>query len=170
MRKKRSGGQALIELALILPLLFLLIVNVINFAGFFYAWVTVSNSARTGAQYLVIGGAMFTGPASPAFATVQSFVLADLGALPNSGSAQVTVCSRNPSSSALSSAVTCVGPGTYTPPVDSGNEAGGFVIGSVDVVYTYQPFIPLWDFPRIGIHATLPPTRIHRQAAMRMYR
>jgi Flp pilus assembly protein TadG len=167
--RRQSEGQALIEFALILPLLFLLIVNVVNFGGFFYSWITVSNSARTGAQYLVIGGAMYSAPTAPTFARVQSFVLADLNALPNSASAQVTVCSRNPSSSAAVASVTCVGPGTFAPPVDSNTEAGSFVIGSVDVVYTYQPFIPLWDFPRIGIHATLPPTRIHRQAAMRMY-
>ena len=65
--------------------------------------------------------------------------------------------------------MTCLGPGTYTPPTDTNTEASAFAIGSVDVVYTYQPIIPLWDFSKLGIHATLPPTRIHRQAAMRMY-
>src|SRR5689334_9183966 len=105
--KTRSSGQALVELALILPLLFLLIVNVVNFGGFFYAWISVSNSARSGAQYLVIGGAMLGAPSPPAFATVQTFVLNDLNALPNGASAQVTVCSRNPSSSSATTSVTC---------------------------------------------------------------
>ena len=94
--KRHVGGQALIELALVLPLLFLLIVNVVNFGGFFYAWITVSNSARTGAQYMVIGGAMVGGPAPPGFSTVQTFVQSDLSALPNAGSAQVTISAEIP--------------------------------------------------------------------------
>ena len=43
-----------------------------------------------------------------------------------------------------------------------------YVLATVDVTYTYQPLIPLWDFPALGVHATLPPTTIHRTAAMRM--
>jgi hypothetical protein len=27
--------------------------------------------------------------------------------------------------------------------------------------------VPLWDFPALGIHATLPATTIHRRASMR---
>jgi hypothetical protein len=37
----------------------------------------------------------------------------------------------------------------------------------VDVHYTYQPFIPLWEFPGLGIRATLPATALHRKAVMR---
>jgi hypothetical protein len=48
-------------------------------------------------------------------------------------------------------------------------EAGGYVVATVDVSYTWQPLIPLWDFPRLGIHATLPGNlTIHRTAVMRM--
>src|SRR5689334_16870203 len=54
-RRHTSRGQALIELALILPLLLLLIVNVVNFGGLLYAWITVSNAARAGAQYSITG-------------------------------------------------------------------------------------------------------------------
>ena len=49
-RRQSCSGQALIEFSLVLPLLLLLIVNVVNFGGLLYAWVTVSNAARTGAQ------------------------------------------------------------------------------------------------------------------------
>jgi hypothetical protein len=49
-RPSRSEqGQALIEYALLLPLLFLLIVNTVNFGGFLFAWITVSNAARASA-------------------------------------------------------------------------------------------------------------------------
>ena len=169
-RQRSCSGQALIEFALILPLLFLLIVNVINFGGMLYTWITLSNSARAGAEVMVVGGAYLTGPAAPDQATVQTFTLNDLHPLPNSPTAKVTVCSRNPSSSALAASVTCTGPqaGTVSPPIDTSAEAIHYVMGSVDVEYIYTPFIPLWDFPKLGIHATLTPTKIHRQAAMRI--
>ena len=53
--KRSAGGQALVESALVLPLLFLLVINVVNFGGMLYAWITVSNAARTGADYMVRG-------------------------------------------------------------------------------------------------------------------
>src|SRR5947209_23082 len=57
MPKKMNSrnGQTLIEFALVLPLLFLLIVNVVNFGGLFYAVITTSNAARSGAQYMTMG-------------------------------------------------------------------------------------------------------------------
>ena len=171
---RSSSGQALIEFALILPLLFLLIVNVVNFGGMLYTWITLSNSARAGAQVMVVGGAYLTGPAYPDQATVRSFTLNDLQSLPNSSTLlKVTVCYRNPSSSSQVASVSCTGDqaGTVSPPqidINTSAEASYYIMGSVDVEYTYTPLIPLWDFPRLGIHATLPPTRIHRQAAMRL--
>jgi len=36
------------------------------------------------------------------------------------------------------------------------------------VTYTYQPFISLWNFSKLGIHLTLPPTTLHRQSVMRL--
>ena len=56
-RRRKAGGQALIEFALILPLIFLLIVNVINFGGMLFAWICVSNASRTGVQYYITAGA-----------------------------------------------------------------------------------------------------------------
>ncbi len=45
-RARASKGHSLVEFSLILPFLFLLIVNVVNFGGMLYAWVTVANAAR----------------------------------------------------------------------------------------------------------------------------
>ena len=53
----KEKGQALIEYALMLPFIFLLIVNLVNFGGLFFAWITVANAARAGADYAVLGGA-----------------------------------------------------------------------------------------------------------------
>jgi Flp pilus assembly protein TadG len=165
--RRPADGQALIELALLLPLLFLLIVNVINFGGLLYAWITVSNSARVGAQYYITGPATVGAPARPTESAVQSLVINDLKALPNALASQVCV------STSLSSTVSCntgSAPSTAPPPAESaeGTPPITFAVAAVDVTYTYQPFIRLWEFTALRIHATVPPTSIHRQAIMRI--
>src|SRR5207247_8711258 len=71
-RKSAAGGQALIEFALILPLLLVLIVNVVNFGAFFFAWITVANAARSGAQYMCLGGASVVSAGSGSLKAVTS--------------------------------------------------------------------------------------------------
>lgn len=158
-RRNREQGQSLVEFALILPLIMLLIVNAVNFGGFLYAWITVANAARAGAEYSLMGGAMASGPSTPTAAQVTSLITNDILSLPNRASLQVRVCTVN------NAAPVCTGTGTGTTPTDP--EAASYVLTAVDVTYTYQPFIPLWDFPGLNIHATLPATTIHRKAAMR---
>jgi Flp pilus assembly protein TadG len=160
-------GQALIEMALILPLLLLLIVNVVNFGGLLYAWITVSNAARAGAQYYITGAATLGAPARPAVSAVQTLVMNDLKALPNASTSQVCL------SSSVSATVTCnigTAPSSAPPPAETaeGSPPVTFAVAAVDVKYTYTPFIPLWDFPRLSIHATLTSTDVHRQAVMRI--
>ena len=57
--------------------------------------------------------------------------------------------------------------GDAPPAADSGEgtPAITYPVGAVDVTYTYLPFIPLWDFPALRIHATLPPERTESGAA-----
>ena len=153
-------GQALIEFALVLPLLFLLIVNTVNFGAFLFAWITVANSARAGAQYMVLGGATVGTPKPATAAQITALITSDVSSLLNRASLTVRVCTNN------SSVITCSGPGSYVPPADP--EPTKYVLASVNVTYAYQPLLPLWDFTSLGIHATLPPTVIHRQASMRM--
>jgi Flp pilus assembly protein TadG len=167
LHKRPASGQALLEFALILPLLFLLIVNVVNFGLFIYAWITIGNAARTGAQFLCQGGAMAGAPPAPTLADVQTLVQNDLQNLPNRATAQIRVCRVGDTPSM------CIGPGTQTPPAETAEPVAGgttitYPVGSVDVTYSYSPLIPLWDFPALRIHATLPPTTMHRQAAMRI--
>lgn len=47
-------GQSLVELALVTPLLFLLMLGILDFARIFFSYVTVSNAARTGARYVSV--------------------------------------------------------------------------------------------------------------------
>ena len=162
-RRKGAGGgeagQALIELSLVLPLILLFVVNILNFGGFFYSWITVANAARAGAQYAVLGVASAGTPTTPTAAQVVALVTKDASSLPNASSLAVSVCTNN------NGAVACSG-ATGTPPgVDV--EAPRYVLTSVDVTYTYKPFISLWNFQALGIHATLPPTTMHRRAVMR---
>ena len=166
-RMRARKGQALIEFSLLFPLLFLLIVNVINFGGMLYAWICVSNAARTGAQYFITGGVVIGGPVVPSTAAVKTLVLNDLHPLPNSANAQVCVSASN---SVTVDCNTGSAPAGAPPAADTaeGSPAVTYPMGAVDVTYTYLPFIPLWDFPGLRIHATLPPTVIHRQAAMRI--
>jgi Flp pilus assembly protein TadG len=162
-RRKPAAGQSLLEFAIILPLLFVLIVNVVNFAGMILAWMAVQNAARAGAQYLVMAGATVGPQVQPAAANVASLVRADLTSLPNSGTAQVGVCLNN------NGTVTCSGTGT--PPADP--EPTVFVSASVDVTYSYRPLAGSWLM--FGIRSSPFASAaqdgsisIHRRAAMRV--
>jgi Flp pilus assembly protein TadG len=157
--RNREQGQSLVEFALTLPLIMLLIVNAVNFGGFLYAWITVANAARAGAEYALMGAAMATSPRPPSAAQITALVTNDIVSLPNRASLQVRVCTVN------NTVLLCTGTGSGTTPTDP--EPTRFVLVAVDVTYTYQPFIPLWNFAGLGIHATLPATTIHRTASMR---
>jgi len=155
-----ADGQVLVEFALILPLLFLLIVNAVNFGAFLFGWITVANGARAGAQYMAQGRATVGTPTAASAAQITALITSDVSSLLNRASLMVRVCKNN------DNVVTCSGPGAYLPPADP--EPTKYVLASVDVTYSYEPLIPLWDFGVLGIHATLPATTIHRQASMRM--
>lgn len=167
LRKFReSHGQSLVEYILMLPLIFLLIVNVINFGGFFYAWITVANAARAGADYGIMSGASVGFPAQPSAASISSLITQDLASLPNSGSVTVKSCiSYVGTVKDLASGGSCtISP---TPPADP--ESSTYALITIDVAYTYQPFIPMgFQFPNLHIYATLPPSTFHQQAFMRV--
>ena len=159
-RLQVTAGQSLIEYALLLPIIFLLIVNVVNFAGFFYAWITVANAARAGADYAVLGGASVGGfgRALPTVSNITSVITQDISSLPNRASLQVNVCQNRQ--------------GTLDPAGCTGAAAdpeSPYALITIDVTYTYVPFIPAgFRFPRLNVYATIPPTTIHRRAVMRM--
>jgi Flp pilus assembly protein TadG len=159
-KNQARRGQALIEFALMVPLLFLLIVNAVNFGSFMFAWITIANAARAGAQYWVLGSAAITTPTPATAGQVTTLVTNDISSLLGRSSLVVRVCKNN------NSVVTCTGTGALAPPTDP--EPLTYILTTVDVTYTFQPPIPLWNFAALGIHATLPPTTIHRRTVMRM--
>ena len=164
-RSRRSeAGNSLIEFALLLPLLLLVVVNAVNFGGFFYAWITMANASRSASQYASLAGASVSAPSPVAAAQIYNVVTQDISSLRNQASLAVRVCTNN------NGPISCsqTGTGSFTnPPADVRPEASLYVMTWVDVLYTYQPLIPLFNFPQLGVHATLPATRIHRQTVMR---
>jgi Flp pilus assembly protein TadG len=154
----RNQGQALIEYILILPLVFLLLVNVVNFGGFFYAFITVSNAARAGADYAIMAGATPASAHIPSVTASQitDLITTDIKSLPNNPSLSVSVCQSGGTDPPTGACTSLADPET------------NYVLTSIDVTYTYAPFIPLFSFPNLNIYATIPPTTIHRQAVMRV--
>jgi hypothetical protein len=154
-----SSGSALIEFALLLPLLFVMIVNTVNFGGFLLSWLTVSGAARAGADYWVQGRATVSGKDQPTAAQVSSVVTQEISALLNRASLSITVC-RN-----LNGTSDCPG----SPPSDP--EPTHYAIGVVDVTYTYKPLIPSFNFRPLGVTAGFFPrsgVTVHRRAVMRI--
>jgi len=148
-------GQGLVEFVLIVPLVLLLAVNAVNFGGFLFAWITVANAARAGAQYMTLSSAS-PGSQTPATLTqITALVTNDVTSLLNRSSVSVTVCTNN-----TTAATGCT---SFFDP-----EAPTYTLATVDVTYTYKPLIPLFSFPKLGISATLPTSTIHRKAVMRM--
>jgi hypothetical protein len=141
-------------------LLFLLIVNVVNLGAFLFAWITVINGARSGAQYAALSSASVGSPPPPSGGQVAALITQDISSLLNRASLTVNVC-QNKNGTVTAMSGTCTG-------VLSDPESATYVLTSVDVTYTYNPVIPLFSFPKLGISATLPPTTIHRRTYMRV--
>jgi Flp pilus assembly protein TadG len=157
---RERSGQSLLEFAFVLPMLLVLIINVVNFGGMFYAFIAVSNGARAGADYLIMGNSTLGAPSAPAATAVTNLVRQELDTLPNRDSLVVVTCMNN------NGLLTPAGCGGGTLVADP--EAPFFVSTLVDVTYTYEPFLPLWDVPVLGWHTTVPALTIHRTAIMRM--
>jgi Flp pilus assembly protein TadG len=150
-----QNGQALVELALVIPLVFLLAVNAANFGGFLYAWITVAGAARSAGQYMIMSSASPGAPTAATLAQVTTLVTNDATSLLNRSSLVVAICTNK--TAAANSCTALFDP-----------EAPKYTLATVDVTYTYKPLIPLFSFPKLGIGATLPSTAIHRKAVVRM--
>ena len=161
-RLRRNQGQALIEYLLVLPMVLLLLVNVVNFGGFFYAFITVANAARAAGDYAIMGGATVASAhiAQASASQITTLITTEIASLPNNPSLSVNICQNN------SGTITALS-GTCSS-ISSDPEPASYILTSIDVTYTYVPFIPLFSFPNLHINATLPATTIHRRAVMRV--
>ncbi len=153
---RESAGQALIETALMLPLILLLVLNCVNFGYFFIVALNLTVAPRSGVEYSILG---FQTPASlslpvagpPSTITSISYLSQQdmTGALSGPTAATIQVCSSTVGmfSTGVSKCVPCtgatcgaVGAGNPAPALDP--EAPNFVLNRVDVNYVFSPPIP----------------------------
>jgi hypothetical protein len=188
---RNNSGQALVEAALVLPLIMLLVLNIVNFGYFFVVALNLAASPRSGVEYSILGfstpGALSLPSAGPpsTITSISYLSQQDLtGALGSPTGATIQVCSftvgvSGTGSSQTTKCVSCTGStcgtaGTGSPAPASDPEAPTFVLNRVDVDYSFSPPIPGTPF---GL-ALLPLSvcsssggtvtcRFHRQVSMR---
>src|SRR5688500_2434831 len=61
---RRERGQSLVELALVIPIFFVLVFGIVDFGLGLKAWITITNSAREAARYAAVTCAMTGGTAA----------------------------------------------------------------------------------------------------------
>lgn len=163
LRRRRSAtevstkGQALIEFAFMVPILFFLMILAINYGGFFYAWITVANATRTGVQYAVMGASSIGAPATPSPSAVQTLVANASGALPSS----VSVCVNGKTAAGATCPFTIAS-------IPADPEAPAYSLAVVDVNYTYKPFFGSFSLPGLGSFLLLMPTNVQMRTVMRV--
>lgn len=156
---RSCAGQSLVEIALILPILLMIVLNAVNFGYFFLVAVNLAAAPRSGVEYSIIGSAAPAGTGLPAEVgtanTTASFLTyRDItGALNAASNASVQVCSKvlgtSGSGSSLiakckscTSSSSCSAPGTGSPTPSADPEAPTFILNRVDVAYSFSPLIP----------------------------
>jgi Flp pilus assembly protein TadG len=163
-RFKSRKGAALVEAALLMPILLLLILNMANLGIYIFAWITVNNAARAAAEYSAYNGTAVNLPAQPTFAQIQALTNNDVSSLPNyaaSTNPTLQVCSNT--NGTLSCSGSCTG--VCSTPADP--EPSIYTVNYVDVEYSFTPVFSAFSLPSLGISLTIPPSLIHRQAVMR---
>lgn len=162
---KRSRGQALLETALMMPVMLTVALNAVNLGYYFFVTVNLAAATRTGAEYSMVGpgspGTTSYPSANTGTIPVTSLIYQDLtGAVWNPGNATVQVCSPSilvsgagpsgtpvrancvicTSSATCSSATATTGASaTFVPDTDP---EALFVLNRVDVKYSFPPLIP----------------------------
>jgi Flp pilus assembly protein TadG len=159
-------GQALVEFALTVPLLFFLIVLTVNFGGWLYSWIEIGNSVRAAADYASLGVSSAGDPTTATGTTLVNLINADLAKLPNrtTSNPSVYIC-QNDGTNITALTGTC--PSSPNAPV-ADPEAPAYVAVTVDVTFTYTPFFLAFNFPSLGIGLPTIPSAIHKRAVMRI--
>jgi TadE-like protein len=174
---KEVSGQAMIETALVLPVLLGLAFNVVNFGYFFIVAVNLAAAPRSGALYSILGAATPAATALPSTSSVNTLTICDLtGAISGAANVKVQVCSASkgttppPGSPKLTE---CDVFNTFTPATPAADpEEPSFVLNQVDVVYSFTPLIDsrLFNLILLGACPTSGGTvtcTFHRKVLMR---
>jgi len=172
-RAKPPGtkGEAVVECALVVPILFLLIVNAFNFGAFIYCWLTIADAARAAADYASLNSSTANSPATPTVSQLTSVVQNATSGLPNYSSTNpvVTACEYNNGTTTSFFSTSACPTGVTAPPADPEAIASGSTTAystvAVDVTYTFAPLLGGSAFMRFGL-PSLPGT-IHRRTVVR---
>ncbi len=160
LQSRRESGQALVETALILPVILVLVLNAVNFAFCYLMVLNITAASRSSAIYSVMGGATPSAKALPILGStavplsVSYLAYQDLtGAVstPSTSNTGVNYCSSKVgvSGTGASTATSCAkyGAGSGFPAsAASDQEAPSFLLGRVDVAYQFSPPIPYTAF------------------------
>lgn len=188
-RYRDSRGQALVETALVIPLLLLIVLNAINFGYYFLVALNISAAPRSGVEYLIMGfstpatlGIPPTGPSSST-TSVSYLTYQDMtGALANPQSATVQICSKTLglNGPGTSKCIQCPSgscgttPNNGSPAPASDPEPSRFVLQRVDVAYSFSPIIRGTPFGIVLLPSTACSSSsgsitctFHRQVSMR---
>jgi TadE-like protein len=157
-----TQGVALLEAALVLPLLVALMLNVANFGMYIYAWVTVNNAARTLLEYRVYNGVVLGYPPSPSVTQLQTLVTAEFSSLPNSASVTWVVCGPSKANGTLD----CQGTGTAFVSDSDPADAAHYALYSAKVSYTFHTLFAPVTLP-LGYTVSGLPGSVSRQVSMR---
>lgn len=171
---KTRGGQALVEFAMIVPLLLLFVVLTVDFGGLINAWVTVQNTTRALADYAVLSGSSAGLPAQPTLTSWQNLVAADLSGLPNQSSSNPTVCVQENNNGTYPAPLFEMPSGacsTYPRPLPDGEQIAvgnstNYIDVAVDITYNYTSFFTGPSF--LGLPLTVLPNSIHQHTLMRL--
>jgi Flp pilus assembly protein TadG len=160
---RNSSGQALVETALIMPLMLIVVLNAVNFAFFFLMALNITAASRTSGIYSVMGGAT---PASqplpvadpPTTASTVSYLayqdLTGSVSTPSTSNTGINVCSSalggGTSGTGSATVTTCTGTtgigGGFPTSAEADPEAPSFLLARVDVAYKFTPPIPVTPF------------------------
>jgi hypothetical protein len=136
-----TEGVAVLEAALVLPVLVALMLNVANFGMYIYAWVTVNNAARALVEYRVYTGVVLGYPPTPSVTQMQNLVTDEVSSLPNKASVSWAVCWKK------NTTTTCQGPGAAFAPDTDPINATGYTLYSAKVSYTFLQLFPGGTLP-----------------------
>jgi Flp pilus assembly protein TadG len=146
---RRESGQALVEFALVLPILMLLVMGIIDFGFAFNQWNTAQNAAREGARIAAV---------SRSESTIKNRVKVTGGTINLTGNGDITLscnrplinntftdCTQNLEGTGTCTNGPCATPGTW-------DEREGDIV-QVNVKHPYRFVTPL---PRlIGLGSTI---------------
>ena len=168
-RGDETAGQALVEFALMVPLVFLLLVNAFNFGGYMYCWTALADAVRAAGDYVTTDESTAGTPRGPTTSAIQTLVQNSMAGVPNysSSNLQVNLCENDNGVSSPEPFGACPN-GVTPPPADPEPIANGSTIHYanvvVDVTYTYTPLIGGASFLGFGLPSFF---QMHRRVVVR---